>query len=101
MKRSTHIVKQEWLFLKALVEDRILEIESVSAAVDKALDRLTTERGISHSELIKIILINFKYSIQEGIKENDLEFNFSHLSVKEICYFYFMHRLKNSIKYLC
>ncbi|MDH5680866.1 MAG: hypothetical protein OEZ36_04710 [Spirochaetota bacterium] len=101
MKRSAHIVKQEWLFLKALVEDRILEIDSVNAAVDKAIDKLCHEREISRPELVSIILINFKYGIQQAIKESDLEFDFKELSVTEICYFYFMHRLKNSIKYLC
>ena len=87
--------------MKSLVEDRILEIESVSFAVDRAIDRLCDEREISRSELVNIILINFKYGIKQAIKESELEFNFSELSVKEICYFYFMHRLKNSIKYLC
>ncbi len=100
MKRCLHIVRQEWLFLKDLVDERLLDIETVDSAVEKALDQLTYEQEISRQELIKIILINFRISVIESVKASGLSFNFMALSVKDICYFYFMHRLKNSAKYL-
>ncbi len=100
MKRSLYIVRQEWCFLKSLVKDRILDIEKISLSVERALDRLSFEQKISRNDLIQIILINFRYSVLENIKNNKLKFDFTKLSVKEICYFYFMHRFKNSVKYL-
>lgn len=100
MKRSIYIVKQELCFLKSLVEGRVMEIGSVDSAVEKGLDLLAIEHNLSRQELIKIILVNFRYSVLEAIKESSLEFNFARLSLKEICYFYFMHRLRDSAKYL-
>ncbi|MDH4130049.1 MAG: hypothetical protein OEV44_14925 [Spirochaetota bacterium] len=100
MKRSLYIIKHELLFLKSLVDNKILEINKVNSAVDKALDKLSLERNLNRQDLIKIILINFKYSVLDMVKETNLKFNFTNLSLKEICYFYFMHRLKDSSSYL-
>ena len=100
MKRSKHIIRNELLFLKTLVDEKILDIQNVNTAVDNALDKLTEELLINKQELIKIILINFKQSVVDFANETNLNFNFTKLSLKEICYFYFMHRLKDSSSYL-
>ncbi len=100
MKRCLHIVRQEWLFLKDLVNEHILDIDNVDSAVEHALDRISSEQKISRQELIKVILINFRISVIESVKAGGLTFDFTALSIKDICYFYLMHRLKDSAKYL-
>ena len=99
-RRSFHIVKHELFFLQSLIDERVVEVESISRAIDNGLDKLAKEQLFSREELIKIILVNFKYSILEAIKGSSVEFNFKLLSLKDVCYFYFMHRLDDPLKYL-
>jgi len=99
-KRSYHIVRHELFFLQSLVDERVVDVDSISQAVDSGLDRLAQEQRLLREDLIKIILVNFRYSILEAVKESSLEFDFKKLWLKDICYFYFIHRINDPMRYL-
>lgn len=100
MKRNHDIVKLELNFLKNIKSEKILETKEIDQSVENALDLLSQEKNLSREELLQIILVNFKYSVVEALKENNITFDFTLLTTKEICYFYFMNRLKDASKYL-
>ncbi len=96
MKRSLNIIKLELDFLDNLLKTNFTIREEIGKSIDETLDRLAIKQAINHQEIIQIILVNFKYSVIEACRDRSLSFEFSKLTLKDICYFYMIYRLNDN-----